>query len=278
VTRGRALASVSALLLCLVMSKCEDALFHLSVPDLALQDAGHAIIGHALVDQMLATLILAPAASAMSYSAQQMPTHELFRIFPLPLPDRDRTSTFCSVLPAAHPPFLLGCSQPAFSGFATEAGQARPLLSTSELPGRLMNGGADQAGRRSHPARSVRYSKQSGETTNPVAVRRCLPRPIAIRASWLPAFTSFSAAAASSGDNELHSNILSISWRKVSRLASSENAPAAFAVVSEPPIVRLEFCFLLSCAITLAHGRHPCTIRNDAGDPIRPHAKSRANL
>ena len=99
VTRGRALASVSALLLCLVMSKCEDALFHLSVPDLALQDAGHAIIGHALVDQMLATLILAPAASAMSYSAQQMPTHELFRIFPLPLPDRDRTSTFCSVLP-----------------------------------------------------------------------------------------------------------------------------------------------------------------------------------
>jgi hypothetical protein len=92
------------------------------------------------------------------------------------------------------------------------------------------------------------------------------------------AFTSFSAAAASSGDNELHSNILSISWRKVSRLASSENAPAAFAVVSEPPIVRLEFCFLLSCAITLAHGQHPCTIRNDAGDPIRPHAKSRANL
>ena len=92
---------------------------------------------------------------------------------------------FAPSSPAAHAPFLLGCSQPAFSGFATEAGQARPLLSTSELPGRLMNGGSDQAGRRSHPARSVRRSKQSGETTNPVAVRRCLPRPIAIRASWL---------------------------------------------------------------------------------------------
>ena len=41
------------------MSKYEDALFKLRVPELARQDAGHAIIAHALVDQMLGTLILA---------------------------------------------------------------------------------------------------------------------------------------------------------------------------------------------------------------------------
>lgn len=41
------------------MSKESDALFGLGIPDLARQDAGHAIIAHALVDQMLGTLILA---------------------------------------------------------------------------------------------------------------------------------------------------------------------------------------------------------------------------
>ena len=35
------------------MSKYDDALFGLRVPDLAKQDAGHAIIAHALVEQML---------------------------------------------------------------------------------------------------------------------------------------------------------------------------------------------------------------------------------
>jgi DNA-binding MltR family transcriptional regulator len=37
----------------------KDALFDLKIPDLAHQEAGHAIIAHALVDQMLGTLILA---------------------------------------------------------------------------------------------------------------------------------------------------------------------------------------------------------------------------
>ena len=50
------------------MSKYDDALFGLRVPDLAKQDAGHAIIAHALVEQMLGTLILAYLPKKLSDS------------------------------------------------------------------------------------------------------------------------------------------------------------------------------------------------------------------
>jgi hypothetical protein len=54
------------------MSKYDDALFDLRVPDLVRQDAGHAIIAHALVDQMLGTLILAYLPKKLSDSDAQM--------------------------------------------------------------------------------------------------------------------------------------------------------------------------------------------------------------
>jgi DNA-binding MltR family transcriptional regulator len=54
------------------MSKYDDALFGLRVPDLVRQDAGHAIIAHALVDQMLGTLILAYLPKKLSDSDAQM--------------------------------------------------------------------------------------------------------------------------------------------------------------------------------------------------------------